>query len=463
MQMIGQGGPDLEAARFVYQEQCLLTLSTALQRTPMYEGWRSLDPGPRHCIDERYRALPILTKNEIRAAFPSGVVPRGLDLDAALSRGEVSFVRTSGTSDEALENIWNQEWWDASERSSWKLNAIASRVATGRHPEAILGSALSVGPRSDSSPLDRRTRTLGRFLFLNEYGRTEEWPQDHEKRMLAELADFQPAVLEANPSLLARLARYAARTGCPAWQPPLIVFTYEFVSSLHLRDIRKVFHSPLASSYGSTEAGYVFMECEQGFLHQNTDFCRVDLVPISETRGGTAPGGAPEAGPGSAHERAPGPAPRPGGLGKILATTFGNAWFPLVRFEVGDVGRVAAEPCPCGRKLGITLSAIEGRTKSHFVAAERLVTHREMDMALSRIAGLEQYRLDQDTPQDVRCAVVLEPGAGRAAAGNAADALSAILGPGIRISVSVVKALFPEKSGKFLLANRSFALETTHA
>jgi len=439
--MISQGGLHLETARSVYSRQCLLALSTALQQTPLYEPWRRLDPGPQRSVDERFAALPVLTKDDIRAAFPHGVVPRGRDLDAALARGEVSFVRSSGTSDEALENIWNQEWWDASERSSWKLNSVASRVATGRHPEAILASALSVGARSHAAPLERQKRTMGRFLFLNEYGRTEEWPQHHEKRMLAELADFQPAVLEANPSLLARLARYAARTGSRVWQPPLIVFTYEFVSALHLRDIRKVFRSPCASSYGSTEAGYVFMECEHGLLHQNTDFCRVDLAPLSETHAEAAPGD----------------------LGKILATTFGNAWFPLVRFEVGDIGRVADAPCPCGRTLGITLSGIEGRTKSLLLAGERLVTHRQVDVQLSEIAGLEQYRLDQDAPREVRCAVVLEPGADIATTADVADVLGSIFGPSVRVSVSQVSALFPEKSGKFLLAQRSFALEAPHA
>jgi len=447
MPKIEKGGPDPGAARLAYEDRCRRTLDTALRLTPLYDAWRSLDPGPERSVDERYRALPILTKDDIRAGFPGSLVPRGQDLDGALARGEVSFVRTSGTSDEALQNIWNQRWWDASERSSWKLNSVASRVATGAHPEAILASALSVGPRSDARPLDRQTRTLGRFLFLNEYGRTEEWLQGQEKRILAELADFQPAVLEANPSLLARLARYAARTGSFAWQPPLIVFTYEFVSAFHLRDIRRVFTSPTASSYGSTEAGYVFMQCEQGNLHQNTDSCRVDLVPLGEPAGVFEKEGEP----------------RPDGLGKILATTFGNEWVPLVRFEVGDVGRVAREPCPCGRRFGITLSAIEGRTKSLFVAQGRWLTHRDVDFALSRVEGLEQYRLDQDALDEVRLAVVLRPGAGEGAAGEAQEALRGIFGKEARLTVNIVEELFPESSGKFLLAYRSFVVEALHA
>ena len=71
------------------------------------------------------------------AASPMALLPLG-----------VNQLILHGTADEALENIWNQRWWNDSERASWKLNGIAARVATGMHPEAILASALSVGPRS---------------------------------------------------------------------------------------------------------------------------------------------------------------------------------------------------------------------------------------------------------------------------------------------------------------------------
>ncbi len=354
---------DVTAARSLYEEHCRQELALALDRTPMYEGWRDRDPGPGRGIDERYSALPLLTKDDIRAHFPYGLVPRGLDLDAARARGEVSYVRTSGTADEAVENIWNQGWWDASERASWSLNPVSARVATGTHKEAILASALSVGPRSENRLLERSARTLGRFLFLNELGSTGQWPDGHEKRILSEIADYQPAVLEANPSLLARVARWAARDGVEAWQPPLITLTYEFPSALHLKAIRRVFGSPVASSYGSTEAGYVFMECEHGRLHQNTAACRVDMVPL--------PG-----------DRLDGHV-RPGGIGRIAATTFGNAWCPLVRFEIGDIGRIAAEPCPCGRRFGHHAERRGGEAEEPLHCGGRKPCHARADRPCS--------------------------------------------------------------------------------
>ncbi len=429
-----------DSARALYEERCRRELTVALERTPMYEGWRDHDPGPAHSVDERYGALPLLTKDDIRAHFPYGLVPRGLDLDAARAQGEVSFVRTSGTADEAVQNIWNQRWWDASERASWSLNPVSARVATGTHREAILASALSVGPISQSGPLDRSARMLGRFLFLNEHGSTGQWPDGHEKRILAEIAEYQPAVLEANPSLLARVARWAAREGVEVWQPPLITLTYEFPSALHLKAIRRVFASSIASSYGSTEAGYVFMECEHRRLHQNAAVCRVDIVPL-------------------AGERQDGRV-RPGAIGRIAATTFGNAWCPLVRFEVGDVGRIAAESCPCGRSLGFTLSSIEGRLKSLCIAADGSpVTHGQIDHAFAAVDGLEQYKLNQVSPSLVRCAVIGEPGRGVQAVRGVKEALAGVFGPGMGTEVAEVGLLLPEKSGKFLLAQRSFSLE----
>ena len=157
------------------------------------------------------------------------------------------------------------------------------------------------------------------------------------------------------------------------------------------------------------------MECEHGRLHQNAEFCRVDFAPLAD----------------GAETHA--------GVGRIFATTFGNAWFPLVRFDIGDIVRVASGPCPCGRDFGMTLAAIEGRLKSLCVAGDgRLVTHREMDDALARVEGLEQYRLVQETPTSVRIEVVGEEGQGRRAAREAGEILRAIFGRGVNIAASEV-------------------------
>jgi phenylacetate-CoA ligase len=419
----------------VYRERCLETLDAALNHTPMYKAWRSLDPGKSFSVDARYAALPALTKQEIRAHFPYGVVPQELDLDAALARGEVSFVKTSGTADESLTNIWNQGWWNDSEKASWALNAHAESVCTGSHREAILASALSVGPRSEGPQIKRDERILRNYFFLNEYGSVAEWPAGHEQRILAELEEYSPAVIEANPSLLARFSRWAWRKGEAVFQPSLITLTYEFPSALQLRAIRRVFSSPIASSYGATEAGYVFMECERGRLHQNSDFCRVDLLPVK----------------GLEKEK----------VGLILVTTFGNKWFPLLRFEIGDLGRISPDACPCGRNFGMTLSSIEGRLVSLFLAAgNKPVTHRQLDQAIASVEGIDEYRLDQDLHKQVWLRLVADGSRSvQSVLGDAREAVQHLLGDEINVTAEAVHSLLPEPSGKFLLAKRHFPLD----
>jgi phenylacetate-coenzyme A ligase PaaK-like adenylate-forming protein len=420
---------------YVYRNRCLEALHAALDCTPMYGAWRPFDPGNDASIDARYAALPILTKADIRAHFPHGLVPRGLDLDAAVARGEVSFVPTSGTADEALTNIWNQDWWNSSEKASWLLNAFAAEALTGQHREAILASALSVGPKSEGAPIPREERMLGRFLFLNEYGSTADWPEGHEERIRAELEEYSPVALEANPSLLARIAQWAWRKGKAMFQPRLIALTYEFPSAVQLRAIRRVFSSPIASSYGSTEAGYVFMECERGRLHQNAACCRVDLEPLRPAESCN--------------------------MSRILVTTFGNRWFPLLRFEIGDAARVSPDPCPCGRTLGLTLSSIEGRLLSIFLASgNRLISHRQMDQAIASVDGIEEYRLDQWSPRNVQLRIMAAEDRRRQSVfREVKEVMQALLGDDVEMTVEAVPSLFPEASGKFLLAKRHFSID----
>src|SRR4030042_996493 len=193
-----------------YYKKSLATLETSLNKLDAYSPWRAFDPGVKYPVDERYAALPALTKSDIREHFPRGFVPAEKDIEAGLNNGEIQYVNTSGSSDAfRVTNIWNQAWWDASERTSWKHNAHASQFATGDHPEAILANARNVGIISDEVDLPMEKRRLSHFLFLNEKTDPSRWTPEIMDRMIEELEMFKPAVLEANPSLLARLCRYA--------------------------------------------------------------------------------------------------------------------------------------------------------------------------------------------------------------------------------------------------------------
>jgi phenylacetate-CoA ligase len=251
--------------------------------------------------------------------------------------------------------------------------------------------------------------------------------------------------LEANPSFLARLARHVLATGARPRLPDLIVLTYEHPSPAQRALIHGAFPAPTASSYGATEAGYVFMECEQGRMHQVTDCCHVDFLPFARRFGG----------------------PR---LGRLLVSTLDNPWRALVRFDIGDIARLAASGpgapagthCPCGRTGGIVLEDVEGRASGITLDADGgPVTPAEVDRAMAGVAGLVDHQLRQDRPGTVRVAYVLDAVAGKVRGAERAvlAALRRLYGRSCTIDAREVPALQPETSGKYLRAAPAFALD----
>jgi len=419
-----------------YERLSLDVLETALNHIDAYRSWRRFDPGKEYPVDMRYAVMPVLTKNDIRAHFPQGLLPQDRDVNSGLAVGKIEFVKTSGTVGQSVTNIWNQEWWDASERASWKLNSYATRIATGSHREAILVSPLNVGVVSDSVELPMEKRRLARFLFLNEKSNTLSWTSEHMDRIISELEWFRPEVLEANPSLLAKLSRYVVANDKRVFQPRLIVFTYEYPTRFHYRQIRRVFDVPMASSYGATEVGYVFMQCEEGKFHQNSEFCRVDFQPLKPEHGGPF-------------------------LGRLLVTTFNNPWYHMVRFDVGDLIRVDEQgSCSCGRKTGFILSAVEGRATNATLTCEgRLVTLRELDTALSVLEDADEYQLRQVSNDSYQLRLVSQGEDKRGLKKEAREVLTKLYGEEAKVSIVFEEAIAPEISGKYSVAGTTFPLE----
>ena len=136
------------------------------------------------------------------------MLPPECSLKQGLESGKIILVDTSGTTEDKITNIWNQAWWDNAERASWQLNSAVREIATGEHHEAILVNPLNVGIISDEVDLTLDERRTARFLYLNEKTDPLAWSPGLMDRMIEEINLFRPAVLEANPSYLARLCRY---------------------------------------------------------------------------------------------------------------------------------------------------------------------------------------------------------------------------------------------------------------
>ena len=422
-----------ESPGSAYERLCGQALDQALTRVPFYQRWRPFDPDDRLPADSRYAAMPFLSKRDLRAHMPKGFVPRDRDLKAALETGELEIVSTSGTSEDRSSIVWYQSWWDRSEVAAAKLHRGLDQVIDGSQREAVLTTPVCAGNVCHVGDLSMSDRTLGRLLFLNQKPDPGYWRSDEMDRMIDELNRFRPDLLEADPAYLAVLARHAAAARLRVLRPRFISLTYELPSRLHIRSIRRLFgDTPVLSSYGSTETGHVFTECECGNFHQNTASCRVDFQPFIQGQGGPK-------------------------TGRILVSILDNPWVSLLRFDVGDLVRLAERPCPCGRTAGLTVAAIEGRTRDlTFSVDGRAVTAGRLDASLAEVEGLLSYQIEQTGAAEYLFHYVADSGDAHSAACEAMARLHDLYGEGARISPRREIAIAAEPSGKFRLARTLF-------
>jgi len=409
------------------RERSLEELERAMRRTPAYAEWRPLDPGPGADVDERYAALPVTTSTWMGALSPRGFVPEGCDLDAALDRDEhVELVRTSGTTGPPMTLVWSQLWWDESERRSWSLNSAVSRIATGSHREAVLASPRCVGPGGEDGPLPLAERTLENLLFVNERPNVT-WDDAEVVRMRDELWQFAPEVVEADPAYLAAFCARAEALGLALPRPAVVVLTYARPSRLHTARIERVMGAHVVSSYGSTETGYVLVSCEHGRLHQHLASCRIDLLPWRD--------GAR--------------------VKRLLVTPFGHPFMCVLRFDVGDLAKLADGPCPCGRTEGYQFERIEGRVSDTTLRADGVpLTLAELDDAVASCPSSDRivsYQVEQTAPGALRLRAVAT---GAIDEGEIRRRLERLYGPGASVEVQSAPVLEPEPSGKYATVRR---------
>ena len=107
--------------------------------------------------------------------------------------------------------------------------------------------------------------------------------------------------------------------------------------------LEKVFGAPVYTQYGSCEFYWLAAECrEKHGMHIGTDIRHIDIVDSQD--------GTPC---------------RTGEWGDILATDLCNHAFPLIRYRLGDRGRLLSERCRCGLPFPL-MDYVRGRVSDNF-------------------------------------------------------------------------------------------------
>jgi phenylacetate-CoA ligase len=233
-------------------------------------------------------------------------------------------------------------------------------------------------------------------------------------------------------------ARYLREKGIDDISFESLITTAEVLLPGQRELLEEVFRGRVFNRYGSREVSVIASECEEHRgMHVNAEALRVEIVPDPLL-----------------------PAPN----GSVVITDLLNFSMPLIRYEIGDVGRWAEnQECPCGRGLPL-LEDLQGRITDFLILPDgRKISGPSLTLVVSDMPDVRQVQFVQKSRDTVTLRVVRGNGYGPETAAEIQRRLSLYLQGVARMEIEEVESLPSMASGKYRFVVNEFQLQTVGA
>jgi phenylacetate-CoA ligase len=395
-----------------FQARKLRTLLKKLSQCA--PGYASCDVGRDRSdndIFEALRGLPLLDKGAIRRLVTP--VRNGL-----LTRG-VTTMSTGGSTGEPLTFLV-----DPLRRAFDKAARMRSHRWFGVQPgdrEAYLWGAPA--GRWAQDRIRRWRDRLFNDMLISAFDMTPERMRDYWRRLVR----FQPACLFGYPSSVTLLCQFTLEEGLRVDLPHLkaVFVTGEAFDARQRELIQGVLGATVADGYGGRDSGFCAHECPHGAMHVTSEHVILEVVDDSGN-----------------------PLP-PGESGEIVVTNLDNLATPFVRYRTGDVGRLRADLCGCGRGLPV-MDVVAGRKTDHLVAENGSLRHAlSLIYCLRDTRAVRQFQVRQRRDRSLDIHLVTEGALQEADRRQILDGVRSCVGSSLNTKLTVVDQIPLQRSGKF--------------
>jgi len=312
-------------------------LDRAINQSPYYQQLR-LVRQPGESIQQFLQRFPVLTREQIRARFCELVVDplrKQITSPESVSKKRYDWlvVKTGGTTGVPTAVVHDAEFRDWG-RAMRLLSQELCGFPLGTRYFRLWGSEQDLLQQKEK--LDRRVlKNLLGEVTMNAFRAKEAELIQHLKviRSHPEI-QYMMAYVDASVSL----AEFIEDRQVPAPKLRTIMACAGTVTLEWRKILERTFQAEVFDKYGSRECADIACECSaHAGLHVYSPNVFVEVVDESG-------------------RRCP-----PGETGRLLITLLNNLSFPMIRYEIGDLG-VWAEPapCPCGLPFP-RLQSLQGR------------------------------------------------------------------------------------------------------
>ena len=309
--------PEIELAsreqiRAWQDERLVKTVHHVYEHVPYYRNLmkeKGVTPEDIHSVDDLYK-LPFLTKNDLREAYPYGLLAVPLE-DA------VRIQSTSGTTGRRVVAFYTQHDLDL-----WEDCCARAIVAAGGTPNDVVHVCYGYGLFTGGPGLNGGSHNLVSLTLPMSSGNTE--------RQIQFMCDLGSTILCCTPSYAAYLAESIWERGLQdKIKLKAGIFGAEAWTEEMRRDIEKKLGIKAYDIYGLTEIsgpGVAFECSAQTGMHINEDHFIAEV--IDPNTGEVLPDGE---------------------KGELVFTCITKEAFPLIRYRTRDICVLSHEKCSCGR------------------------------------------------------------------------------------------------------------------
>ena len=271
---------------------------------------KGVKPEDITCLEDISK-LPFLSKNDLREAYPYGMLATDL-------KNCVRIHSTSGTTGKRVVAFYTQNDVDM-----WEDCCARAIVAAGGDKGDVVQVAYGYGLFTGGAGLHGGSHKVGCLTLPMSSGNTN--------RQIQFMMDLNATILCCTPSYAAYIGETLKEKGYKPEENKLKagIFGAEPWTEEMRHDIEKSLGIKAYDIYGLTESsgpGVAFECCEQNGMHINEDHFYAEI--IDPDTGEVLPEGS---------------------KGELVFTSLDKEAFPLLRYRTRDITVLSREKCSCGR------------------------------------------------------------------------------------------------------------------
>ncbi|MER3446253.1 MAG: hypothetical protein C4291_05145 [Candidatus Dadabacteria bacterium] len=338
--------------------------------------------------------IPFTTREDLRS--PERLIAKGFD------KNKMYFSITSGSTGRRTTAYFDRKSWLIGKF----LLKLRARIACGLKPSDRI-AVFSEGKVHNS--------------FFNEFFlRQRFFPiSDPIEEHLSEIERYNPSAMYGFPSYFSLLADMKTDK-----INPYRIFTSSEMLDLKTREkIGGSFKTELFDTYGCTEVKEIAWECqEHNGYHINDDWLLVEFIKDEKA---------------VIEEE-----------GSIIVTSLYNYGMPLIRYELGDTGKLLEGRCRCGRGLPLMAPAL-GRSVDYFILPDNsMISPYAMTCAIENVEGMKQYQIIQEEKSLVIVNIIPNNQFSEESKQSIKSALEQVL-PSTAVHINLVEEIKREKNRKY--------------